>query len=65
MGSPMSRMELQNQAAAYARDMVAFLEEENAREPNPDGPFRSPQSSRSLFEILFLRFVARRRLVQP
>jgi hypothetical protein len=65
MEPSMTTMELQDQAAAYARDMVAFLEEQNAHEPSPHGPFRSPQSSSGVFEFLFRRFVARRRVVRP
>ncbi len=60
-----SRPELQEQATAFAQDMIGFLEQQNDQNPNPRGPFARPQDSRAVFERLFMRFVARSRLVTP
>jgi hypothetical protein len=58
-----SRMELQEQATAFARDMVVFLEQENDQHPNPRGPFVRPQDAAARFERLFMRFVTGWRLL--
>jgi hypothetical protein len=62
---PISRRELNEQATAYAYDMVAFLADQNARDPNPDGAFRHPQDATERFAHLYMQFVARWRLVLP
>jgi hypothetical protein len=60
-----SRTELQDQAAAFAHDMVAFLNEQSSQYPNPRGPLAQPQESAAGFEHHFMQFVARWRVVTP
>jgi hypothetical protein len=62
---PVSRKELEQQAAAFARDTVAFLEKQNAESRSQRKPFVSPSDRTGLLEMLYTRFVARYRTVAP
>jgi hypothetical protein len=60
-----SRKELEQQAAAFARNTVAFLEKQNSESKSQREPLVSPRDRTGLLEMLYTRFVARYRTVAP
>jgi hypothetical protein len=61
---PIPRTELQSQATVFANEMVAFLEEQNAQSQSANQALYSPRDNHGWFERLYMRFVARHRVVQ-
>jgi hypothetical protein len=55
--------DLRTQSVVFARDMIAFLEEENQQLEDSGHPFREPREMCEQFEITYRRFVSKWRLV--
>jgi hypothetical protein len=60
---PVSQKELEEQAAAFADDRIAFLEQQNKESKHQ--PLVAPKDRRPFLQIMYRRFVARYREVTP
>jgi hypothetical protein len=60
-----SSEELNREAASFARDLVSFIEKQNAESKSKRQPLVSPSERTGVFEFLYKRFVAHYRVVNP
>jgi hypothetical protein len=62
-----SRTELQEQANRFAREITAFLQDQNAESHSPNAALHALETDRTqlTFQYAYTRFVAQRRPVKP
>lgn len=60
---PISRTELEEQAVSFAKERLAFLQEQQKESQNK--PRLPAEEREGLLKAIFTRFVARYRLVKP